>query len=83
MPSVSVNGALIARDHERITATTASVGFTSTKYAKEVTTNGAYNKIRRAEEVLVTVETADIRWTMDGTTPTITASIQATFLFRE
>jgi hypothetical protein len=29
--------------------------------------------IRRAKEVLITVEVDDIKWTIDGTTPTTTA----------
>src|SRR5687767_15277793 len=73
MPNVHVNGALRARDHEKITATTSSVGLTSSKYVKEVTVNDPFVRLRHAVEALITVETADIRWTCDGTTPTVTS----------
>ncbi|HYE78032.1 MAG TPA: hypothetical protein VEI97_08605 [bacterium] len=74
MARVHVNGPLRARDFERITATTASVGFTAAKMDKEVTVNDPFSRIRRVAEVVITVETADIRWTCDGTTPTTTAT---------
>ena len=81
MPSFTVNGSLIARDHEVISTLTSSTGLTSTKYLKEVTTNSnpdpvgpATSVMRRAVEVLITVEVDDIRWTTDGTTPTTTAT---------
>lgn len=73
MPNVSVNGALRARAHEKITATTSSVGFTASNYVLDQTTNDPFSGRRHAVEALITVETADIRWTCDGTTPTVTA----------
>lgn|SRR5574343_391723 len=51
--------------YEKLTATTSSIGFTSTLVEKA-------GKIAKA--VLITVETADIRMTMDGTTPVVTAT---------
>jgi hypothetical protein len=75
MPSVTVNGALIARAHEVLSGATltASVGLTASNYDSAVTTNDPFSRIRRAEEVLITIESADVRWTCDGTTPTVTA----------
>ena len=55
---------------ERITATTSSIGFTSSKIAP---TTGNFAGCR-AKKVLVTVETADIRFTLDGTTPVVTGA---------
>ena len=49
-------------------ATTASIGFTST-YFRYPSDFGAPMKA-----ALITVETADIRFTMDGTTPVVTAT---------
>jgi len=60
---------------ESITTATA-VGFTSAKIAP--TTGNCAGK--RAKKALVTVETADIRYTLDGTTPTITAGTAAIHL---
>jgi len=52
--------------YERLSATlTSAVGFTAAKLEYKG------NKCRAA---LITVETATIRFTMDGTTPTVTAS---------
>jgi hypothetical protein len=64
---VSVDGD--AADHEKI-ATTSSIGFTSTKIAP---TTGLLEG-KHAFAALVTVETADIRFTLDGTTPVVTAT---------
>ena len=49
-------------------ATTASIGFTSTYY------NYSSLNYMPMKAALITVETADIRFTMDGTTPTTTAT---------
>ena len=49
-------------------ATTAAIGFTST-YFRYPSDFGAQMKA-----ALITVETADIRFTMDGTTPVVTAT---------
>lgn len=77
MPSIYVNGNLIAKQYESITTLTASTGLTSTKYDTQLTTlkanDVAWSKLIRAEEVLITVEVASIRWTVDGTTPQTTA----------
>lgn len=74
MAVVYTNGVLKARATERVTATTASVGFTAAKYDAATTFLGSDTnfKVLRAEEVVITVETADLRWTVDGTTPTTT-----------
>ena len=49
-------------------ATTASIGFTSTYY------NYSSLNYMPMKAALITVETADIRFTMDGTTPVVTAT---------
>jgi hypothetical protein len=60
----------VADQHERLSATlTASVGFTSSKI---LPTTGDFIGLR-ARSALISVETADIRFTIDGTTPTTTA----------
>jgi hypothetical protein len=51
--------------YEKITATTSSIGFTAAKIT---------NKGQLAKAVLITCETAAVRFTMDGTTPVITAT---------
>jgi hypothetical protein len=50
--------------HEKLTTATA-IGFTAA-----LITSGA----KKARYVLISVETADIRFTLDGTTPVITAT---------
>ncbi len=77
MPSITINGTMNPGDFESITTMTAATGLTSTKYNKLITTNSGDDLgnaiIRRAREALVTVEVDDIKWTVDGTTPTTTA----------
>lgn len=53
------------RGYEKLSATTSSLGFTAAKVEY---------KGRIAKAVLISVETADIRFTMDGTTPVVTAT---------
>lgn len=76
-----INGAKIPYAYEKITATTASVGFTDSNIKQSVSTNAPFGVERVANEVLVTVETAAIRATFDGTTPTVTAGTGAGHLF--
>lgn len=59
----------VADQFETITATTSSVGFTASKILP--TTGDFVGKQARA--ALISVETADIRFTIDGTTPTVTS----------
>jgi hypothetical protein len=75
MAVLFVNGVLKARKHERIDTLTSSTGFTSSNYdvTDGIAGNDANWKVLRAEEVVITVETADIRWTVDGSTPTVTS----------
>lgn len=77
MASTFVNGPRLAYDHEKISTLTSSTGLTATKYAVGNTfaagETNTFDKVRRAEEVFISVETADIRYTIDGTTPTVTA----------
>jgi hypothetical protein len=51
------------RRYEKLSSITASIGFTSAKIEY---------KGRIAQAALITVETAAIRFTMDGTTPVVT-----------
>jgi len=55
------------KSYEKIGTTTSSIGFTTAKIA--LTTGDSY---KEAKSALITVETASIRFTMDGTTPTVT-----------
>ena len=57
------------RAYEKIGTTTTSIGFTATKLLY---------KGRIARAVLITVETAAIRITMDGTTAVVTATAGGT-----
>jgi hypothetical protein len=61
-----ING--VAGGFETLTTATA-VGFTSSKILP--TTGNFVGK--RARSIIISVETADIRFTIDGTTPTTTA----------
>jgi hypothetical protein len=73
MPAVSLGGAFKARSHEKVSTLTSAIGFTSTKYEYNPSTETPSTRVLQAEEVTITVETADIRWTCDGTTPTVTS----------
>jgi hypothetical protein len=72
MAVIKTGGILRARAHEKVATLTSSTGLTSTNYILADPT-GKLDKANLADEVVVTVETADIRWTMDGTVPTVTA----------
>lgn len=56
------------RTYEKLSSITASTGFTAAKLLY---------KGRIAQAVLITVETAAIRFTMDGTTPVVTGASEA------
>ena len=62
-----ING--VAGNYESLTTATA-VGPTSSKI---LPTTGNFTG-QRARSILISVETADIRFTIDGTTPTTTAT---------
>ncbi len=63
----------VAAGFETIGTTTTSIGFTS---AKILPTTGSFaGKMARA--AIISVETADIRFTIDGTTPTVTSGTGA------
>jgi hypothetical protein len=55
--------------YEKISTTTSSIGFTAAKLEY---------KGKRAKAALITVEAAAIRFTMDGTTPVVTATSNGT-----
>ena len=77
MSTVYVNGPQIAYDYEQITVAATAIGVTESKRVKTVTTNiqtdgTCYTSTYTAIEVILLLETAQIRWTCDGTTPTTT-----------
>lgn len=75
MATTHVNGPRLAYASERLGTLTSSTGLTAANYKQAVTTTSAAVDLQRlAEEALITVETADIRYTTDGTTPTTTAT---------
>lgn len=59
--------------YEKLSTITSSIGFTA---AKVEPTSGVYRG-RIAKAVLITVETASIRFTMDTTTPVVTGASEA------
>jgi len=59
------------KNYEKIGTTTTAIGFTTAKIAL---TGGSFMEAKTA---LITVETASVRITMDGTTPTVTAGTGA------
>jgi hypothetical protein len=71
----------VAYAHEKITDLSASVGGTSTTYNVSQSTQAPYDKTRRPEMAYITVETAAIRATFDGTVPTVTAGTALGHLF--
>ena len=60
----------VADQYETIGTTTSSIGFTA---AKILPTTGDFIG-KQARSVLMSIETGDIRFTIDGTTPTTTAT---------
>jgi hypothetical protein len=83
MAVIQIGGVLTARAHEKVTDLSSSAGFSAASYAltTDVNSSSATTKVDtrpKAEEVIVTVETADIRWTIDGTTPVVTATSNGT-----
>lgn len=65
---------LTAMTHESVTvdATAGGVGLTAANLVYQPTANLQYDPVLRAVEALLTLETAQIRWTVDGTAPTTT-----------
>lgn len=63
-------GRLVAYDHERIATLTSSTGLTTAKLQDDA----ASGRTKNAEQVQISVEVASIRYTVDGTTPTVGAS---------
>ena len=62
-----------AAQFETISTTTASIGFTSSKVCVDKSGGGKVC----AKAALISVETAAIRFTLDSTTPTVTADTGA------
>jgi len=63
----------VADQFETIGTTTSSIGFTSSKI---LPTTGDFAG-KKARAALISVETADVRFTIDGTTPTVTSGTGA------
>lgn len=75
MPTVFVNGPLSPKKQERISTLTSATGLTAANLLNQEGATGAIsNRQHRVQEVLITVEAADIRWTCTGTAPTTTAT---------
>jgi hypothetical protein len=79
MATTNVNGPSTPFASERISTLTSSTGLTAATYnvgaVQENGQSGAvYVSDRGADEALITVEIGDIRYTLDGTEPTTTAS---------
>ena len=77
MPVAFLNGPYIAYEYEAVTVATVSIGLDAAKLQKARTTNDSiggtsYTATTKAIECYMTLETAQIRWTCDGTTPTTT-----------
>ena len=70
MSMVIVNGSLTPMNHESVSVddTVGGVALTATKYF----THEAGGIHTYAVEALITAETAETRWTVDGTAPTTT-----------
>lgn len=74
MANVTINSPLKARDHASLTVdnTAGGVGFASGDLSVTLTTNDPVVITRYVTEVFCTLETAQIRYTLDGTAPTTT-----------
>lgn len=59
----------LAGSHESVTVTNASIGLTATKYFVQSAGTNARGKV--ANEALISVEGDQVRYTVDGTVPTI------------
>jgi hypothetical protein len=68
----------VAAYFETIGTTTTAIGFTSTLIAP---TSGNYSG-GKARAAIISVETADIRFTINGTTPTVTTGTGAGHLLQ-
>jgi hypothetical protein len=58
--------------HERISTLTSATALTAGTYDKADTTHLEYSGVKHPVGAEITVEAADIRYTADGTTPTVT-----------
>ena len=65
----SISGFLTPYAHEKITVSTAVKQFTASNI--ERTSSAAERELGHARLILVTVEAQPIRYTFDGTTPTV------------
>lgn len=75
MASVFVNGPRIARASEKISTLTSSTPFTAATYDLSVTsgTTGEFDRTRHPEMAVFQPLGFAVKWTIDGTTPTVTA----------
>jgi hypothetical protein len=69
LPTTFINSTLDAYAFETLTvdATAGGIGFTASKLRQQI---GTSSQMTKAIEALLTVETAPIRFTTDGTAPT-------------
>lgn len=75
MPVMFINGSLPAVDFETITVSNTAIGGTASKLVTANTLNATgndnpYIDVKRMDEALITVETNQIRFRLDGTNPT-------------
>lgn len=78
MATYTVNAPLQAYAQETVGTLTSAIGGTASTYnvARSAQAGGSdhFDRIRRPEQAFITIETAAIRWTVNGTTPTTTAT---------
>ena len=83
MASVFINGARPAYAREAIGTLTSAKGFTAATYdvgSGVGTTYNRHDQVKHPEEATFQVKTAAINWTVDGTTPTTTATTDVGFV---
>lgn len=81
MPTNFVNGNKPAFAYEKLDTLTSSTPLTATVYKQAKTTVAPFDRSTMADEAFISIETADVRVTFDGTTPTVTAGTGAGHIF--
>lgn len=81
MASNFVNGNKPAFAYEKLETMAASTPLTATVYKQAKTTQAPFDRSIMADEAYITIETADVRCTFDGTVPTVSAGTGAGHLF--
>ena len=83
MASVFINGSRPAYAREAVGTLTSAKGLTLATYDTGTNVSSPYNhyaRVKHPEEALIQVKTATINWTVDGSTPTTTATTDVGFL---